>query len=90
MVMSKLGALIVAVAIMAPLPATAYTQEEANACTPDAFKLCQDAIPDVSRVAHCLAQKKKQLSSPCLAVFNRSSSTLAERARPHNVQETKY
>jgi len=32
--MSKLGALIVAVALMAPLPAIAYTQEDANACTP--------------------------------------------------------
>jgi hypothetical protein len=90
MVMKKLGALIVAIAIMAPAPVMAYTQEEANACTPDAFKLCQDAIPDVSRVAHCLAQKKKQLSSPCLAVFDRSSSTVAERARAHNIQETKY
>ena len=87
--MGKLGALIVAAAIMVPVPAIAYTQEDANACTPDAFRLCQDAIPDISRVAHCLAQKKKQLSSPCLAVFNRATSTVAARERAHNVQETK-
>jgi len=39
----------------APLPAIAYTQEDADACTPDAMRLCLNAIPDVSRVALCLA-----------------------------------
>ncbi|HEY7999529.1 MAG TPA: hypothetical protein VIE87_11965 [Pseudolabrys sp.] len=89
--MTKLGALIVSAAIMTPLPAIAYTQEDANACTPDVFRLCQQAIPDAGRVAHCLAAKKSQLSAACATVFNRhEQKTIAERERPDNLRQTKY
>jgi hypothetical protein len=49
--------------------ALAYTQEEANACTPDAMRLCSAAIPDAKRVGACLYQRRAQLSAPCAAVF---------------------
>ena len=89
--MTKLGALIVSAAIMTPLPVMAYTQEEANACTPDVFRLCQQAIPDAGRVAHCLAAKKSQLNAACATVFNRhEQKTIAERERPDNLRQTKY
>lgn len=51
--------------------AFAYTQEEANACTPDAMRLCSQAIPDAKRVGACLYQQRAQLSAPCAAVFAR-------------------
>jgi hypothetical protein len=88
--MGKLSALVVAVAIMAPLPAFAYTEEDANACTPDAFRLCQDAIPDAGRVAQCLKQNKPKLSPACTLVFSRPNSAVAERDRASSVARAKY
>ena len=43
--------IIVTIMITAPLPAIAYTQADADACMPDAMRLCASAIPDVSRGA---------------------------------------
>jgi hypothetical protein len=51
--------------------ALAYTQEEVNACTPDAMRLCQAAIPDAHRVGDCLYRARRQLSPACAAVFAR-------------------
>ena len=51
--------------------AFAYTQEEANACTPDAMRLCSAAIPDAHRVGDCLYHFRTQLSPACAAVFAR-------------------
>jgi hypothetical protein len=80
----------VIVMITAPLPAIAYTQEDADACTPDAMRLCLNAIPDVSRVALCLAQNKRQLSSACAVVFNRPRGASATRERQENIQKTNF
>ena len=49
----------------------AYTQEEVNACTPDAMRLCQSAIPDAHRVGDCLYHARRRLSPACAAVFAR-------------------
>jgi hypothetical protein len=88
--MLKLSAVAFIVTIMAPLPAIAYTQEDADACTPDAMRLCQEAIPDEGRVAQCLIQNKKQLSPACGIVFNRPRGASAARERPGNIQKTNY
>jgi len=69
--MLKLCAAAAFVTIIAPLPVLAYSQQDADACTPDAFRLCQAAIPDVARVARCLAANKSQLSPACKVVFSR-------------------
>ena len=88
--MLKLSAIAFVLTIMAPLPAIAYTQEDANACTPDAMRLCQNAIPDASRVALCLVQNKRQLGPACAIVFNRPRSARADRELPRNIQRTNY
>jgi len=49
--------------------AYAYTPEEQQACTPDAFRLCGDAIPDVERVTACMIRKKSELSPQCRVYF---------------------
>jgi hypothetical protein len=72
------------------IPAIAYTQEDADACTPDAMRLCQNAIPDESRVTLCLVQNKRQLSPACTIVFNRPRGASADRERPGNIQRTNY
>jgi type II secretory pathway component PulL len=88
--MRKLSALAFVLTIAAPLPALAYTQAEADACSPDAFRLCQQAIPDVHRVADCLAQNKKQLSPACNAVFSRPAAASLAHERPGKVEKTGY
>ncbi|HEX5211274.1 MAG TPA: hypothetical protein VFW22_06025 [Pseudolabrys sp.] len=83
--MLKPCAIALFAAIIAPLPALAYTQQDADACTPDAFRLCQAAFPDVTRVAHCLATNKSQLSPACKSVFNRPATaeeSAASERRP--------
>jgi hypothetical protein len=49
--------------------AHAYTPEQQQACTPDAFRLCGDAIPDVDRVTACMIRKKHELSPGCRVYF---------------------
>jgi hypothetical protein len=84
--MGKLSAIAFIVTIIAPLPAIAYTQEDAYACTPDAMRLCLNAIPDASRVAQCLQKNKQQLSPACTIVFNRLRGASADRERPVKTQ----
>src|SRR5215210_4484557 len=45
--------------------AFAETPEERQACTDDAFRVCQQAIPDRGRVFACLIQNSATLSSLC-------------------------
>jgi hypothetical protein len=49
--------------------AQAYTPEQQQACTGDAFRLCGDAIPDVDRVTVCMIRNKAQLSPGCRVYF---------------------
>ncbi len=51
------------------------TPEQRAACTPDAFRLCSDYIPDPSRVESCLRHRKLDLSNACRAVFEQSATT---------------
>jgi hypothetical protein len=65
-------ALMLATALsFATLPgaAKAYTPEQEQACTNDAFRLCGAEIPDVDRVTACMARNKSQLSPGCRAQF---------------------
>ena len=74
--------LMLAMAFTASLLATAayaYTPEQQQACTPDAFRLCGDAIPDVDRVTACMIARKSQLSPGC-RMFFRSPEPVAAPA----------
>ena len=57
-----------AVSLLA-VPAHAYTPEQQQACSPDAFRLCSSEIPDVDRVTACMIRNKSQLSPGCRAFF---------------------
>ena len=50
-------------------PGRAYTPEQEQACTSDAFRLCSSEIPNVDRVTACMVRNKSQLSPPCRAQF---------------------
>ena len=55
------------------------TQQEREACTPDAFRLCSNEIPDIPRVTACMEANKRNLSPACRAVF---VSMTAQADRP--------
>jgi hypothetical protein len=52
------------------------TMQQQMACTPDVFRLCGAAIPDVNRIVACLQANTPQLSAPCRAVFESSDSAV--------------
>ena len=63
---------ILAVALatsLLPAAGQAYTPDQQQACTPDAFRLCGDAIPDVDRITLCMIRNRPQLSPACRAFF---------------------
>ena len=88
--MRKLIAIAFMLTVVAPLPAIAYTQEDIEACTPDAIRLCQQAFPDKSRVVLCLVNNKRQLNAACTMAFNRARSVVAASERPAQVEQTKF
>ena len=50
----------------------AYTAEQQQACTPDAFRLCSSEIPYIDRIRACMIRNKSQLSPQCRAFFRAS------------------
>jgi hypothetical protein len=77
--MRKSIALAFVMAISASLPAFAQSQEDQAACTPDVMRLCQQAIPDHSRIVACLVRSRLQLSPACAGVFNRTRAAILRK-----------
>ena len=71
--MGSLGTVagLIAVAVIAGAePAFAQgTEQEREACTPDAWRLCGQFIPDADRITDCLRNAGPRLSPACYAVF---------------------
>ena len=65
-----------------PTAGHAYTPEQEQACTGDAFRLCSSEIPDISRVTACMVAKKSQLSPACRAHFRPDPEPSEAAARP--------
>jgi len=55
--------------------AHAYSAEQQQLCTGDAFRLCGSDIPDVDRVTACMVKHKSELSPGCKAVFGPAPGT---------------
>ena len=47
----------------------AYTPDQQQACSGDAFRLCGPEIPDVDRVTACMIARKSELSPGCRIYF---------------------
>ena len=54
------------------------TDAQREACTPDAFRLCGQFIPDSARIESCLRDAGPRLSPACYVVFNPPQ----DRAKP--------
>ena len=67
--------------------AHAYTAEQQQLCTDDAFRLCSSEIPNVDRVTACMVQHKAELSAGCKSVF--SPGPAAQAAPTANTTQVK-
>ena len=69
-------ALVLAIGIAATATARAEegTYEQRMACTPDAFRLCGDQIPDIGAVKACMIANKSKLSAACRATFPKETA----------------
>jgi hypothetical protein len=56
---------------------------ERQACTPDAMRLCGDAIPDVVKVTACMKAKYSQLSAPCRVAMSGGKKSGSHHYRRH-------
>ena len=65
-----------------PTASEAYTPEQQQACTPDAFRLCSSDIPDVDRITACMIRNRAQLSPACRAFFRGGPEPREVRAAP--------
>jgi hypothetical protein len=67
----QLGLMIATALSFSMLPSVgrAYTPEQQQACSDDAFRLCSAEIPDVDRVTVCMVRNKSQLSPGCRVYF---------------------
>jgi hypothetical protein len=97
----RIGAIIAASCALSILPhaSHAYTADQQQACTGDAFRLCGSEIPDVDRVKACMIRNKSQLSPECRAFFRPGPEAegasvelkpaAARKARGHHIRKTK-
>jgi len=84
--MIKQVALAVAVTLTSVAIASAETPEERQACTDDAFRVCQEAIPDRDRVFACLVQNSAALQPLCR---NALAPYLVTEAPPKQTKKAK-
>ncbi len=69
--MGKVAGLVALAVVVCVQPCFAQgTEQEREACTPDAMRLCGQFIPDGGRVETCLRNAGPRLSPACYAVFN--------------------
>ena len=66
--------------LVLPRAGFAYTQEEQQACTPDAMRLCGEFVPNVDAITACMIKKKAQLSPQCAVFFRRGPEPREQRA----------
>jgi hypothetical protein len=78
-----------AMSVVVPASSQEYrgTMEQQMACTPDVWRLCGDAIPDVNRIVACLRQNKPQLSGGCRAVFESQANAQQQQSSPRGPQQ---
>jgi hypothetical protein len=88
----QFGLMLATALAVSTLPAAAqgYSQEQQQACTPDAMRLCGAYIPDVDRITVCMIQNKSQLSPACRAHFRPEPSAAPVNAtRPLGITPAK-
>jgi len=65
-----------------PTASEAYTDEQQQACSPDAMRLCGPEIPDVDRITACMARNRQQLSPACRVFFEPDPKSARKAKKP--------
>ena len=68
---------------VAPAAAQQGTINPEQACRDDAFRLCNDFIPDRNKVGACLRSKARALSRDCRTVIGGGGGTHRAKQRRH-------
>ena len=86
----KLGWMFATALCISSLPTAgqAYTPEQQQACSGDAFRLCGPEIPDVDRVTACMIARKAELSPGCRVFFRPGPEPVADTGAPMNIRPT--
>lgn len=71
---------------MLPTAGEAYTPEQQQACSDDAFRLCGPEIPDVDRVTACMIARKAELSPGCRVFFRSDPEPVVGTGAPLSIQ----
>ena len=74
------------------VPATAFaqgTEEQQQACTPDAVKLCSDTIPDIAKTTACMKAHFSQLSPRCQTAFGEATGGAKTKAATRKAEPPK-
>ena len=68
--------------VFVSLPVQAQpTLAQRQACEQDAFRLCERAIPDETKVRQCLVSNMRRLNPVCRSAFQRSGKAKAKKRR---------
>lgn len=62
-------------------PASATSQADKDACTPDVWRLCAGQIPNVDQIVACLNRKMGRLSPECRVVMQGGSDRGQRKSR---------
>ncbi|MFZ0733111.1 MAG: hypothetical protein WAM79_12355 [Candidatus Sulfotelmatobacter sp.] len=69
-----------------PAAGWAYTAEQQQACSDDAFRLCSAEIPDVERITACMVRQQSELSPGCRVFFRPDPpATPVETGKPLSI-----
>src|ERR1044071_561947 len=83
MASQKILGLVAAVAVISCGQTQAFaqgTEQQREACPPDAFRVCGQFMPDAGRVESCLRNAGPRLSPACYVVFNPPRDDSSQRA----------
>ena len=61
--------LMCALSLMGKPAAAQGTEQQRQACQPDALRLCSEFVPDVDRIIACMLKNRIRLSPPCRVLF---------------------
>src|SRR5467141_1360286 len=64
-------AFAVSVSALSTSQSFAFSSEEQQMCTGDAFRLCSSEIPNIPRITACMIKQRANLSTGCRAVMDR-------------------
>ena len=62
----------VAISLVSFAHAAEGTPEQRRACTPDAFRLCSQHIPNIPAITACMVANKSKLSPDCRAAMDQA------------------